>query len=265
MFYLEDYIFYIEVIFWSFIRCRKRVSNKNSIHSSGWKLARLETASSPSSLTSTYLEEMGIGVLDSEESSSSTASNITLGHCSSADENTNEATPNLDAPKMAHHSRLGYHNMDNSLLDITVDNTMQNQSLIKRNQNANLQLDNDVKIAEQEQHQSLNSDNLHLSAFIGNDVVVPDEQQKQKQQENTSASKSVIAEKSMLPQSQQNLKMLNQKCQEQTVTSTNCTGIRVNTTATKVNGNNTRSPLATVACHSFTRNSQQKQDVKSFV
>lgn len=56
------------------------------------------------------LEEMGIGMLESDESSSS-ASAIALA-VSASDENSNEATPNLDAPKFCHHSmqqnRLNY-------------------------------------------------------------------------------------------------------------------------------------------------------------
>ncbi|XP_017474441.1 PREDICTED: uncharacterized protein LOC108365035 isoform X2 [Rhagoletis zephyria] len=91
---------------------RKRVKT-TPINS--WKLAKIETNSSPSTLTTEYLEEMGIGMLDSEESSSSAASSIALVLSASADENSNGVTPNLDAPKMCHNHIASYRPLDSTL------------------------------------------------------------------------------------------------------------------------------------------------------
>ncbi|XP_054726889.1 lysine-specific demethylase 2B isoform X1 [Anastrepha obliqua] len=91
---------------------RKRVKT-TPINS--WKLAKLESNSSPSTLTTEYLEEMGIGMLDSEESSSSAASSIALVLSASADENSNGCTPNLDAPKMCHQRMTSCRPLDSTL------------------------------------------------------------------------------------------------------------------------------------------------------
>lgn len=77
---------------------------------------------------------MGIGMLDSEESSSSAASAIALAVVSSsADENSNEITPNLDAPKFSHnvhhHQRIYRNTLDN-----TLDNSTDNASFIDPNE-----------------------------------------------------------------------------------------------------------------------------------
>ncbi|XP_036341699.1 uncharacterized protein LOC118751043 [Rhagoletis pomonella] len=58
---------------------------------------------------------MGIGMLDSEESSSSAASSIALVLSASADENSNGVTPNLDAPKMCHNRIASYRHLDSTL------------------------------------------------------------------------------------------------------------------------------------------------------
>ncbi|XP_017474442.1 PREDICTED: S-phase kinase-associated protein 2 isoform X3 [Rhagoletis zephyria] len=58
---------------------------------------------------------MGIGMLDSEESSSSAASSIALVLSASADENSNGVTPNLDAPKMCHNHIASYRPLDSTL------------------------------------------------------------------------------------------------------------------------------------------------------
>ncbi|XP_067619262.1 S-phase kinase-associated protein 2 isoform X2 [Eurosta solidaginis] len=72
---------------------------------------------------------MGIGTLDSEESSSSAASSIALVLSASADENSNGTTPNLDAPKMCHNRIISYRPMDNTL-DSTLNSDMSNNTLI---------------------------------------------------------------------------------------------------------------------------------------
>ncbi|XP_017474440.1 PREDICTED: uncharacterized protein LOC108365035 isoform X1 [Rhagoletis zephyria] len=93
-----------------FLKKRVKTTPINS-----WKLAKIETNSSPSTLTTEYLEEMGIGMLDSEESSSSAASSIALVLSASADENSNGVTPNLDAPKMCHNHIASYRPLDSTL------------------------------------------------------------------------------------------------------------------------------------------------------
>ncbi|XP_067620168.1 uncharacterized protein [Eurosta solidaginis] len=94
-----------------------------------WKLAKFESSSSPSIFTTENLEEMGIGTLDSEESSSSAASSIALVLSASADENSNGTTPNLDAPKVCHNRITSYRPMDNTL-DSTLNSDMSNNTLI---------------------------------------------------------------------------------------------------------------------------------------
>uniref|UniRef100_A0A034VXV6 S-phase kinase-associated protein 2 n=2 Tax=Bactrocera dorsalis TaxID=27457 RepID=A0A034VXV6_BACDO len=91
---------------------RKRVKT-NPV--TNWKIAKLDSNSSPTVLTSEHLDEMGIGMLDSEESSSSAASAIALVLSASADENSNGVTPNLDAPKMCHQRYTTYRTLDNTL------------------------------------------------------------------------------------------------------------------------------------------------------
>ncbi|XP_018783482.1 PREDICTED: S-phase kinase-associated protein 2 isoform X1 [Bactrocera latifrons] len=91
---------------------RKRVKN-NLV--TNWKIAKIDSNSSPTVRTNEHLDEMGIGMLDSEESSSSAASAIALVLSASADENSNGVTPNLDAPKMCHQRYTAYRTLDNTL------------------------------------------------------------------------------------------------------------------------------------------------------
>ncbi|XP_060649501.1 S-phase kinase-associated protein 2 [Drosophila nasuta] len=86
---------------------RKRSSSKNSAVGIGATTSKAapssstastsssiyEYTSSPSVLTYEALEEMGIGMLDSEESSSSAMSAIALAVSATSDENSNETTP----------------------------------------------------------------------------------------------------------------------------------------------------------------------------
>jgi len=118
-------LMFIASIFYS----RKRIPavKTNSPHKV-WKLAKVESTSSPSSLTIEDLEEMGIGVLDSEDSSSSAASVLALALSGSAEENSNEGTPNLAAPKFFHQSK-SYPSIDVSL-DHSTDNA--NESLLDK-------------------------------------------------------------------------------------------------------------------------------------
>lgn len=132
--------------------------SKSSSQTPAWKLAKLDTTSSPSALTNEYLEEMGIGMLDSEESSSSAASAIVL--ATTADENSNEATPNLDAPKFTHQQRQIYRNMDTSLLDATTDNAS-NHSFLDPNDTQ--LLNNNSAYMGQQQQQQLQQHRLNIS------------------------------------------------------------------------------------------------------
>lgn len=85
------------------------------------------------------LEEMGIGMLESDESSSS-ASAIALA-VSASDENSNEATPNLDAPKFCHHNlqqnRLNYSSTDLDTTDNSSIYTNDSHKLNNFNHNNN--------------------------------------------------------------------------------------------------------------------------------
>ncbi|XP_037729818.1 S-phase kinase-associated protein 2 [Drosophila subpulchrella] len=88
---------------------RKRSASKNSASAVGalvsaTKSSLNEHPSSPSALTFEALEEMGIGMLDSEESSSSALSAIALAVSASAtsDDNSNETTPYVSVPRMVH-------------------------------------------------------------------------------------------------------------------------------------------------------------------
>ncbi|XP_068157046.1 S-phase kinase-associated protein 2 [Drosophila tropicalis] len=87
---------------------RKRSTSKSAtiagLSSSSSKTAvasYYEHASSPSALTYEALEEMGIGMLDSEESSSSAIA-LAVSASATSDENSNETTPHANAPRMAH-------------------------------------------------------------------------------------------------------------------------------------------------------------------
>ncbi|KAH8294731.1 hypothetical protein KR018_002288 [Drosophila ironensis] len=85
---------------------RKRSTNKGnaSAAASASKLSHFELPSSPSALTFEALEEMGIGMLDSEESCSS-ARTLAPGASAISDDNSNETTPYVNAPRMAHQSQ----------------------------------------------------------------------------------------------------------------------------------------------------------------
>ncbi|XP_037948918.1 S-phase kinase-associated protein 2 isoform X2 [Teleopsis dalmanni] len=88
------------------------------------KKPNIELSSSPHLLTVEDLEQMGINMLDSEESVSSIASAIGLTLSTSPDENSNEATPNLDAPKY----QVRSYNR-NDTLDISTDSN--NSTLVE--------------------------------------------------------------------------------------------------------------------------------------
>ncbi|XP_055849299.1 S-phase kinase-associated protein 2 [Episyrphus balteatus] len=75
------------------------------------------------------LEEMGIGMLESDESSSS-ASAIALA-VSASDENSNEATPNLDAPKFCHHHTMQQNRLNYSADLDTTDNAIYSNDSLK--------------------------------------------------------------------------------------------------------------------------------------
>ncbi|KAL9897555.1 S-phase kinase-associated protein 2 isoform 1-T1 [Glossina fuscipes fuscipes] len=201
---------------------RKRLPSKSSKHPSGWKLAKLEGSSSPSALTNEYLEEMGIGMLDSEESSSSTASAIALAVTASADENSNEATPNLDTIKFCHQTRLHYRNMDNSILDATTDNAS-NHSFADRNDKESKNNNNNNNIG---QRLNMNSNSNSSSSF----EIYADDQQRQKTKNSDKFSVTSTQHKKM------------------------AANISVKSPST-----GKRSPLATVACNGFIRNVQQQQ------
>uniref|UniRef100_A0A1A9WPH1 S-phase kinase-associated protein 2 n=1 Tax=Glossina brevipalpis TaxID=37001 RepID=A0A1A9WPH1_9MUSC len=207
---------------------RKRVPSKSSKHPSAWKLAKLEGSSSPTALTNEYLEEMGIGMLDSEESSSSTASAIALAVTASTDENSNEATPNLDAVKFCHQTRLHYRNMDNSILDATTDNAS-NHSLSDRNDKeskTNNNNNNNNNNTGQEQRLNVNNNSNSSSSF----EIYGDDQQRQKMKNSDKFSVTSTQHKKLV---------------------SNVSG--KSPTAGK------RSPLATVTCNGFIINVHQQQ------
>ncbi|EDW58641.1 S-phase kinase-associated protein 2 [Drosophila virilis] len=107
---------------------RKRSTSKNSAvvaaAVSATKTSSLyEHTSSPSVLTFEALEEMGIGMLDSEESSSSALSAITLAVSTTSDENSNETTPCTSVPRMAHQqTRMSLNSTASTLDSSSVNN-----------------------------------------------------------------------------------------------------------------------------------------------
>lgn len=106
---------------------RKRSTSKNSAVGtvSSTKTSIYEYASSPSVLTFEALEEMGIGMLDSEESSSSAMSAIALAVSATSDENSNETTPCTTAARMSHQqTRLSLNSTASTLDSSTVNNTI---------------------------------------------------------------------------------------------------------------------------------------------
>ncbi|TDG52005.1 hypothetical protein AWZ03_001675 [Drosophila navojoa] len=89
-----------------------------------------EHTSSPSVLTFEALEEMGIGMLDSEESSSSALSAIALAVSTTSDENSNETTPCTNVARMAHQqARLSLNStastLDNTIIEVFSEDTQE--------------------------------------------------------------------------------------------------------------------------------------------
>ncbi|KAH8292147.1 hypothetical protein KR054_006317 [Drosophila jambulina] len=114
---------------------RKRSTSKNGAAAavsgalvSATKSSNYEHPSSPSALTYEALEEMGIGMLDSEESSSSALSAIALAVSASAtsDDNSNETTPmSSNVPPMAHQLQQQQQRLSlNSTADTTLDSSV---------------------------------------------------------------------------------------------------------------------------------------------
>ncbi|XP_017081738.2 S-phase kinase-associated protein 2 [Drosophila eugracilis] len=95
---------------------------------SATKSSQYEHPSSPSILTFEALEEMGIGMLDSEESSSSALSAIALAVSASAtsDDNSNETTPYSSAARIAHQLQ----NSERLSFGAKVDTTQHSSSVV---------------------------------------------------------------------------------------------------------------------------------------
>ncbi|EDV47766.1 S-phase kinase-associated protein 2 [Drosophila erecta] len=115
---------------------RKRSTNKNPVFVVGalvstTKSSHYEHPSSPSALTFEALEEMGIGMLDSEESSSSALSAIALAVSASAtsDDNSNETTPYASVPRIAHQLQHSQRLSLGSTGDTTLDSHAVEDSL----------------------------------------------------------------------------------------------------------------------------------------
>ncbi|XP_017142944.1 S-phase kinase-associated protein 2 [Drosophila miranda] len=109
---------------------RKRSTNKNLAVGAGallsvTKTTCYENTSSPSALTYEALEEMGVGMLDSEESSSSAMSAIAL-VVSTSDDNSNETTPHVSVARMSHQQpqRLSISSTGDTTLDSSGNNTI---------------------------------------------------------------------------------------------------------------------------------------------
>ncbi|KAH8243194.1 hypothetical protein KR032_005309 [Drosophila birchii] len=123
---------------------RKRSTSKNGAAAvaavasgalvSATKSANYEHPSSPSALTYEALEEMGIGMLDSEESSSSALSAIALAVSVSAtsDDNSNEMTPlSTNVPPMAHQLQQQQQRLSlNSTADTTLDSSVSGNTTV---------------------------------------------------------------------------------------------------------------------------------------
>ncbi|XP_013097530.1 S-phase kinase-associated protein 2 isoform X2 [Stomoxys calcitrans] len=245
---------------------RKRLPSKSLSQTPAWKLAKLESTSSPSALTNEYLEEMGIGMLDSEESSSSAASAIALAVTASADENSNEATPNLDAPKFCHQQRQIYRSMDTSLLDATTDNAS-NHSFVDPNDTAppagggtaatiHSSAKSNNNGQQQQHHHKLNITNNNSNSSSSFEIYTDTEQVQQQQQ---TILKLKTNEKFHLPQ--------NAVSQQKRIAilgigaATAGPATNVHSHSPSSTGKNARSPLATVACNSFLRNAQLQQQL----
>ncbi|XP_016978984.1 S-phase kinase-associated protein 2 [Drosophila rhopaloa] len=118
---------------------RKRSTSKNPASAVGalvsaTKSSHYEHPSSPSALTFEALEEMGIGMLDSEESSSSALSAIALAVSASAtsDDNSNETTPYASVPRMAHQLQHPQRLSLGSSADTTQDSTAVEDALSRQ-------------------------------------------------------------------------------------------------------------------------------------
>ncbi|KAI8044679.1 S-phase kinase-associated protein 2 isoform X1 [Drosophila gunungcola] len=118
---------------------RKRSTSKNPASAVGalvsaTKSSHYEHPSSPSALTFEALEEMGIGMLDSEESSSSALSAIALAVSASAtsDDNSNETTPYASVPRMAHQLQNPQRLSLGSSADTTQDSTAVEDTLSRQ-------------------------------------------------------------------------------------------------------------------------------------
>ncbi|EDW80674.1 uncharacterized protein Dwil_GK11443 [Drosophila willistoni] len=118
-------------------RSTSKIATIAGLSSSGSKTAvasYYEHASSPSALTYEALEEMGIGMLDSEESSSSAIA-LAVSASATSDENSNETTPHANAPRMAHQQAqrinltLGSNSANVTLEDSSCDS--QNATLVE--------------------------------------------------------------------------------------------------------------------------------------
>ncbi|XP_075148098.1 S-phase kinase-associated protein 2 isoform X2 [Haematobia irritans] len=229
---------------------RKRLPSKSISQTPTWKLAKLESTSSPSALTNEYLEEMGIGMLDSEESSSSAASAIALAVTASTDENSNEATPNLDAPKLSHQQRQIYRNMDTSLLDATNDNAS-NHSFVDPNETAasgggtTIHSNGKLVVGQELQPHKFNVNNNSNSSSSFD--IYADDQGHQQQ----IIQKLKTNEKFHMPQNaatqQKRIAILGMGA------GTSGVATNVHSISPSSTGKNSRSPLATVACNSFSR------------
>ncbi|KAH8344485.1 hypothetical protein KR084_006221 [Drosophila pseudotakahashii] len=126
---------------------RKRSTSKNPASAVGalvsaTKSSHYEHPSSPSALTFEALEEMGIGMLDSEESSSSALSAMALAVSASAtsDDNSNETTPYVNVPRMAHQLQHTQRLSLGSTADITQDSiTVEDAVSLSRQSDEKLQ------------------------------------------------------------------------------------------------------------------------------
>ncbi|XP_005188606.1 uncharacterized protein LOC131801543 [Musca domestica] len=238
---------------------RKRLSSKSATQTPSWKLAKLESTSSPSALTNEYLEEMGIGMLDSEESSSSAASAIALA-VASADENSNEATPNLDAPKFCHQQRQIYRNMDTSLLDATNDNASNHSFLDPNDTSTSLQSGKSTNGQHQHQPHPLKQHPLNINNNSNSSSsfdIYTDEQGQHTIQKTKINDKFHMPNNTALAGSQQKkIAILGMGAGNVAAS-----GGSANSNSPSSAGKNTRSPLATVACNSFLRNAQLQQQL----
>ncbi|XP_020714069.1 uncharacterized protein LOC101452586 isoform X2 [Ceratitis capitata] len=218
-----------------------------------WKLAKLETNSSPNALTTEFLEDMGIGVLDSEESSSSAASSIALVLSASADENSNGVTPNIDVPKMCHQRFISYRPLDNTL-DSTFNSDTNDNTLITTPGKS--MIENDAKNTVSQ----LRDNNSSALDTYGNDSKINMQQQQQ------------LADKLLVQYKKAAIVGIGASITS-TSTSITSTAPQIYNTCTNSNSpstsRNTRSPLSTVTgnnnirtIRNATSHTQQQQVIK---